>query len=90
MWQNAGVETAVFARPQQREPIRGAIMVSFRKLPGAKDARKRRGIDDATQRRGDKTRNGVPPAVRPHRETTVPIERTKSRFGRDGAAGQLW
>lgn len=43
----------------------------------------------ATHRRGDKTRNGVLPAVRPHRETTVLIERTESRFGRDGAAGQL-
>lgn len=41
---------------------------------------------DAAQRRGDKTRNGAPPAVRPYRETTVPIERTESRFGRDGAA----
>lgn len=58
---------------------REAIMLSFQKLPGAKDTRNRRGHHRCDDAEGTKRET----------RTTVPIERTESRFGRDGAAGQL-
>ncbi|CAL1687089.1 unnamed protein product [Lasius platythorax] len=84
----ASANTAFFcAIPATWMPIR-QLCSHFRNCQVQKTHEIGGGIGNAE--RGHKTRIEVPPAMlRPHQRTTVPIERTESRFGRDGAGGQL-